>query len=417
MTTWEIRTGTAADFDRTIEVMELAYGERVYASAQRELQAVLETGQLFIAHPPGQPEVVVGTFVYLNMRLTFPGGPVDVDGVTYVQVRPEYRRQGVLTAMMQHYFADAAQRGVAWSMLWATQPAIYGRHGFGCAALSARATVGSGELADATKNMRAGFTFHLEKPTIDTLGELQDVWTAQGQHVLGTPQWQSLGFLQAYCAENNPYRSVPSIRVAVLREGGVAQAAALMDRNPKWERDQPAGEVGVGLFVARSAEARLVLAHYLSSLDLATTTVFHRVSVDDSLIWASGSPSGASLAVGDGLWLRPLDVAKALTARTYSAPVDVVLAVNDKPREVTTTVRLLVAEDGTATCAETTAAPDVSCDVAFLGALGLGAFNVGSLRGRALVQEWELTEHTAGALDRLVRSAQADTAPTTTVVF
>ncbi len=99
----------------------------------------------------------------------------------------------------------------------------------------------------------------------------------------------------------------------------------------------------------------------------------------------------------DFTWLRVLDPAAALSARTYARADRLVLRVEDKDeRAVAASTRPEVAEDGTAACAPTLDEPDATFPVERLASIYLGTHTASRLGALGLVEE-----HTAGALDRL----------------
>src|SRR6202012_5936189 len=70
--------------------------------------------------------------------ITAPGGPsVATAGLTAVGVLPTHRRRGVLTTLMRRYLDDVRRSGQPLSGLFASGAAIYGRFGYGMAALGA----------------------------------------------------------------------------------------------------------------------------------------------------------------------------------------------------------------------------------------------------------------------------------------
>jgi predicted N-acetyltransferase YhbS len=77
---------------------------------------------------------VVATFRSFPTRLTVPGGEIAADAITDVGVASSHRRRGLLTAMMRRDLAAAVERGEPVAILIASEAAIYGRYGFGCAA-------------------------------------------------------------------------------------------------------------------------------------------------------------------------------------------------------------------------------------------------------------------------------------------
>src|SRR5690348_16098260 len=66
--------------------------------------------------------------------LTVPGGSaVPAAGVTMVGVAATHRRRGVLTSMMRRQLDDVRSWGEPLAVLTASEPAIYGRFGYGLA--------------------------------------------------------------------------------------------------------------------------------------------------------------------------------------------------------------------------------------------------------------------------------------------
>jgi predicted acetyltransferase len=91
------------------------------------------------------------------------------------------------------------------------------------------------------------------------------------------------------------------------------------------------------------------------------------------------------------LWLRPVDVAAALAARTYRAAGPVVLAVADRMLPANTG-RYEVSPDG---ARRTEAAAELALDVDTLGMLYLGQWSA-----TALAEAGRITVHDPAALAR-----------------
>src|SRR5918911_3821572 len=74
----------------------------------------------------------VGTAAAFPFEMTIPGGAqVPIAGVTWVGVLPSHRRRGVLRELMRHQLNEIHERGEPIAALWASEPAIYGRFGYG----------------------------------------------------------------------------------------------------------------------------------------------------------------------------------------------------------------------------------------------------------------------------------------------
>ena len=80
-------------------------------------------------------EIVGGAGVF-PFEMTVPGGPVRCAGVTVVGVLPTHRRRGLLSRMMRAQIDDIHEREEPFAVLWASEPTIYGRFGYGHASLT-----------------------------------------------------------------------------------------------------------------------------------------------------------------------------------------------------------------------------------------------------------------------------------------
>ena len=74
-------------------------------------------------------------------EMTVPGAMVPTAGVTVVGVLPTHRRRGILTSMMRRQLDDTRAGGEPLAALWASEPAIYGRFGYGPGTSVARWTL------------------------------------------------------------------------------------------------------------------------------------------------------------------------------------------------------------------------------------------------------------------------------------
>jgi predicted acetyltransferase len=171
-----------------------------------------------------------------------------------------------------------------------------------------------------------------------------------------------------------------------------------------WENRQPKGVLHVDELHALSDEATASLWQFLAEMDWVATLRAERRSPSDRLPWLLVNGRAASMSeVGDGIWLRILDVPAALAARTYEREGAVVLEILDREAEGG---RIRVALDGSpggATCRVTDASPDLTLDVAALGAAYLGGSRL-----RDAVVATGVDEHRPGALaltDALFRTA------------
>jgi predicted acetyltransferase len=123
--------------------------------------------------------------------------------------------------------------------------------------------------------------------------------------------------------------------------------------------------------------------------------------------WALADPRAAQVSGrADFLWVRILDVERALGGRTYERDADLVVEIADRlgDREGPAAGRFrLTTHGGAATCARTADAADLTVD-----AKALGAAYLGGTRLMDAVGAGGATEHRPGALrdaDALFRTA------------
>ncbi|MFD8237257.1 GNAT family N-acetyltransferase [Streptomyces sp. NPDC059696] len=139
-----------------------------------------------------------------------------------------------------------------------------------------------------------------------------------------------------------------------------------------------------------SALARFALGH-----DLVTKVVFKHVPPEHPLRWQlvdfrAGEVSGAM----DWLWVRLLDVPRALTARGWLTDGELVLDVDD-PFLGEHDRYLLTVRAGKAECVPTDREPDLSLDIRDLGSLYLGGTSPSTL-----VRAGHIRTHHPGATTR-----------------
>lgn len=162
-------------------------------------------------------------------------------------------------------------------------------------------------------------------------------------------------------------------------------------RHGGWKQDHT---VTVESLVSLSREGELALWHFLAGIDL-TDTVKATVPVDHILPWALQDRRCVKRSGPfDQIWLRIIDVPRSLEARPWYADGEVVLGVTDHQGHAEGRWAVRV-EQGVPTVVRSDARPEVSLDVATLGAAYLGAVDVatlvhaGQLRGDAdALQRW-----------------------------
>jgi predicted acetyltransferase len=145
--------------------------------------------------------------------------------------------------------------------------------------------------------------------------------------------------------------------------------------------------------VTATAQAYAGLWRFAAEMDNVVRIKAGDRSVDEPLRWLLQDGRAITQDRRDDMvWLRVLDVAKALSARTYRVEGRLVLEVSDPYGHAAGRYVLEGGPQG-AECSRTDAEPDLS-----LPAYALGAAYLGGTRLRNLGLGGYVTEHTAGAL-------------------
>ena len=418
----DVRVGLADDADRYLRTDLLVWFEEPPTEpTERIVDGIPQDGR-FAAHVDGADERwYAGIYGVYPLTLTVPGPrkalrQLPVAGLTWVGVHPDERRRGVLTAMLRDHFErtrDGDWSGL--SVLHASEPAIYGRHGYGVASwetqlkLSRGATLTAPGLDEAAAAIRTRLT----NASDDGIGErLRRVALRVGADHLGAVVRERALYDQFARDDQRSVRDREPQRFLFAQLDGEDVGFAWFRRTPKWEDEQPQGTVAVVEMVGTPA-AELALLRRLVDLDLTTSVKVRGRSADDRIIAWTGSPRSVHRGASDSLWVRLVDLPKALTARGYAAACDVVLDVDDARAPWNSgRWRLAVGEDGVAHVDRTDDDADVRLTTETLASAYLGA------RSLAAARDWGIvTEVREGAADELDAALRMPMAPVGAVGF
>ena len=408
-----LRPVTPEEFGAFGDVLSQAFNESPWpAEAIEQQRTVFEFDRSLAAF---DGDAITGTAGAYSFQLTTPGGVVGAAGVSFVSVLPSHRRRGIMSAMMRDQLADVAARGEPVAALFASESAIYGRYGYGCASGQLSLTIrrGEGALTPATAGgARAGGLVRLRAaPPTDLRTELVKVYDAAAPHRPGMMA-RNERWWQDVLADLEFFRRGMSPLKCLLAEDDLApRGYALYRTKAGWDDDGlPFGSLSVHELIAVDGEATAALWTDLLTRDLIGEVVARQRPVDDPLLDMLADRRRARASLTDGLWIRLTDVPAALLRRRYSCAADVVIEVADELlRANAGRWRLQCpgpADGATASCERTTAAADVVLPVAALGAGYLGGTRLGTLAAAGLV-----TELREGALARLSAAMYSDPAP------
>ena len=375
--TIEIRPPAEDELRAAMVAAEIAFGTGAIEDDdwERERQA-LPAARAHAAFDGGKPVALAGAYTF---DLTVPGGELPCAGVTWVGVIPTHRRRGILRDLMRRQLEDVAGWGEPIAALWASEAAIYGRFGYGQAASNGHAKSdrarfalrrearGSVRLVDADEALEL-FPPVYERLRATRAGMLSRDERWWKEHRLADPERWRRGASRKFYA-------------AVEVDGNV-DGYAYYRVKEEWEAGFAKGEVRVIEALASSAEGEKTLWGFLHGIDLTTTVEVGIFDPASPLALLVRDPRALGVRVGDGLWLRLVDVDAALRARSYRPGESVVLEVRDELLP-SNAGRYRVGDDA----GRTNDTADLALDVADLASAYLGAYDFHRLARAGLVDE------------------------------
>ena len=161
------------------------------------------------------------------------------------------------------------------------------------------------------------------------------------------------------------------LRFAVVDDEDGPTGFASFRTKTDWEEGHGSGKVIIQDLFAATPEAWAGIWSMVANQDLvARVESGLRPSWDPIFDLLAGTRRALTFRY-DALWVRLMDVPAALTARSYSAPIDVVLGIEDPIGDLTGSYRLRADLDG-AECAPTSQEPSVQLDLEDLSAAYMG---------------------------------------------
>lgn len=382
----QLRTLRAQEWDTWYRTLERAFGGPPTPPETRELWEGLTEHDRSIAAWDG--DACVGTAGAFSLRLSVPGAaPVDTAGVTMVSVAATHRRRGLMTAMMRRQLDDVRERGEPLAALVASEPGIYGRFGYGMATQQLSTTIDTARvrLEVPAGHGADGVRLRYADP-LSALPACEAVYADQVAARPGMPArapgWERLAVL---APQGGGRDGGSPLQCVVAERDGTTVGYARFHNTPQWDLSGARGTIVLRDLEARDPAAYAALWRFLFGIDLTSTLVAQNRPVDDAWQHLVSDVRRCERQLRDGLFVRLVDVGAALEARTYSAPVDVVLEVEDSfcPWNEG---RWRLAGDGTgASCTRTRAAADLTVPVRSLASVYLGGISLTALAraGRA----------------------------------
>lgn len=355
------------------------------SAEERELWKSLTEYDRFVGAWDG--DLCVGSAGAFTFQVTVPGGAsVPAAGVTMVGVAGTHRRRGVLTSMMRRQLDDVRAWGEPLAVLTASEPAIYGRFGYGVATHSLAVEIDTTRVRlsvpDGTDDVRLRYAVPAEALDVCEAVYARRVPERPGM-LARMPGWDRVMVLDP---EGERDGASP-LQCVVAERGSDAVGYVRFRIKPDWDFSGANSSVVVEDVEAVDPAANAALWRFLFDIDLTSKIVARSRPVDEPWQHLVTDIRRCGVRRRDALYVRLVDVGAALEARTYQAPVDVVFDVEDVFCPWNSGRWRLTGDAKGAVCRRTQDSADLSLSVRELGSAYLGGVTLAGLAAAGRVRE------------------------------
>jgi predicted acetyltransferase len=376
-----------AEYADATDAIGQYFGNEPDPEKTERFSRVLPLDRMHAAWEDGQ---IVGGAGAFPFTMSVPGGLLPCGGTTVVGVAPTHRRRGVLRAMMRAHLDDVHERGEPIAALWASEETIYGRFGYGPAAYAGEVSIPK-EYVDFVATREPSGTMRIVEKD-DALETFPPLWEGLARERPGvfmrSRDWWALRALR-----DPPERrgGAGPKRFVLLEVDGAPAGYAIYRHKMDWDEGVSSGKVLVIEAIAAEPSALAELWRYLLDIDWVASISSWLLPPDHPLFFVLAQTRRMRYRLGDGLWVRLVDVGAALSGRTYPEDGEVVFDVRDSfcPWNVG---RWKLAGGA---AERTNADADLALDVSRLGAAYLGG-----IRFAQLAQGGQVEELKPGAVER-----------------
>ena len=382
---FEIRPVRDTELDRYVSVLELAAGRHVTSEAIAEARETYELERTLAAFERG---VLLGGLSSDALELTVPGDEIlPAARITLTGVLPTHRRRGISTELNRCQLRWLRERGEPVAVFMTSGPRFYRRVGYGPATVAVEAEIATGRNPLETSSADSGVIRVVDEPERHRV--LPEAFDRHRRHQPGQIN-RPPSFWKAWFGDHDRYRKgEPGDRFAAVFDdaAGVPQGYVTYRLRPGNPRDDPVDTLVVEDLIDVTGEARRSLWAYCLGFEQVARVVAHNLPADEPLAWMlTDSRRLRVTRVRDFLWLRLVDVERALTARSYASEGSLVIEVADSTLPENARRFRLESDGAASTCSPTAIEPELWLDVADLAAVYLGGVTFRTLSRAGRIQ-------------------------------
>jgi predicted acetyltransferase len=356
----------------------------------------------------------IATIASWPTDLTVPGHTsVPAWAISAVTVSGTHRRRGIARAMLTAELRTAKALGIPVAILTVSEATIYGRWGFGPAAMTADWTIDPGRTVWAGP-AASGRVHNVELAELLAVGpEL-----VEGVRLQTPGQIEFHGVLWERLLGVGDEDFAKRARFLLYTDAdGAHQGFAVyqvLDQTTPSER----AIVDVKYLVAATDDAGAGLWRHLVEMDLVGELRAALRPTEEPVQWQLSDYRAAEKShERDHLWTRIVDVPAALIARRYHSPAHLVLDVSDPLGFAAGRFLLTVSSDGTAVVGVLEGDIPDDADAVSLGVRELSSIYLGGVSPVTLARAGRIVELTPGAAAVVERSFRATTTPWLSIWF
>jgi predicted acetyltransferase len=367
--------------------VEAAFGEESHLEDLEKERRIFEPDRChYIADGDG----MVGTAGAFSFSMSVPGADLPTAGVTMVGVLPSHRRRGILTQLMTHQLGDVHRRGEPLAALWASEGTIYERFGYAIATLQGGSDIERDRARFRDDPGPVGQTRLLAR---EDAAKIFDPIYEQVRRQRPGMYSRNEDFWSVHTLADAPHirRGAGPLFCAVHETSGQPDAYASYRVKHDWtgvSESQLVVREALGI----DARATREIWRFLFGIDLMQRVQARSLPIDHPLYLMLDEPRRLRQTLGDGLWLRVVDLELALQARSFAAADRVVIAIED-PLCPWNSGSWRIDTTGTSTSVTRTEDPaEMTLTPSDLGAVYLGGFSLAQLARAGRVEPSDAVE-------------------------
>ncbi|WP_461108676.1 GNAT family N-acetyltransferase [Tessaracoccus terricola] len=372
--TQELRTYAASMRDGFFESPPTEQGLEVWHSYLREDRTRLRRIMADEQRPFGLQDHPVATFASWDGTINTGTELAPTNFITDVTVQASHRRRGLMNRLMTTDLTEARERGDVFAVLTATDARIYGRFGFGVTATARRIEINTGSrfqlrteptgravFADATSitSLRRELFEKFHGSQFLSVGRAAHYWGSKFDWSTQKPRNERAAV--HYDEDGNP---------------DATMVFEIMDDH-----------IRIIDLLGLTPRAEIELLRLIGQAEGHEKVVWPRChDPRHPLPWAMvDSRVVQTIKEFDTVWIRILDVERALASRAYDTDGEAVLALTDRMEWCTGTYRVRVT-DGRAEVTRTDDAPDATLTMEGLSPLYSGIQDAVGLAAAGLAE-------------------------------